>query len=221
MVRESGRRSFRLVAALALVLVLAAALLWWQARQLPALLEQLTGPIGGSFELVDHNGRTVSQSDWPGRFLLVYFGYTHCPDVCPTELGRMALALDRLGPLAERVQPLLITVDPERDRPALLADYVALFHPRLVGLSGTPAQVAAAAARFRVTYAKVPGPSGMPADSYFMDHTSFVYLIGPDRRLVVAFPPGTEADRMAQRIGAVLAALPSQPVPSQPGAPQP
>jgi len=152
-------------------------------------------PIGGPFRLVDHTGRPRTDADFRGKLLLVYFGFTYCPDVCPTDLQAIGLALDRLGPAAEAVQPLFITVDPERDTPQVLADYVPMFHPRLIGLSGDAAAVRQAARAYRVYYAKVPAGEG-----YTVDHSGFIYLMDRAGHYVGFFPPGTPADRMIDAI---------------------
>lgn len=153
--------------------------------------------VGGPFTLTDTRGQTVSDASFRGKWMLVYFGYTYCPDVCPTELQTIAAGMDKLGPLAARVTPVFITVDPERDTPATLAEYVKLFDDRLVGLTGTQSQVAAAAKAYRVYYAKVT-----PKDSsnYLMDHSSFVYLMGPDGQLRMLFKQGTSGEDIADAI---------------------
>lgn len=153
--------------------------------------------IGGHFTLVDEDGRTVTDADFRGRFMLVYFGYTDCPNVCPTTLGVVAEAVDRLGERAEQVTPVFISVDPERDRPERLKTYVAAFHPRMVGLTGDAEQVKAAAKGYRVYYAKAEGGD---ADDTLVDHTSVVYLMGPDGSFRTHFSHGTDADAMAERI---------------------
>jgi protein SCO1/2 len=153
------------------VLVLAfavAAVFWLQWRQTPS--------IGGPFKLTDAmSGRAVSDQDFRGKWLLVFFGYTHCPDVCPTTLGDIADSMSQLGPLADRVQPLFITVDPERDARQVLADYTAAFDPRIVGLTGRADQIAAVARSYRVYYAK-----RIIGDDYTMDHTGAIYVMRPD-----------------------------------------
>jgi protein SCO1/2 len=153
--------------------------------------------VGGPFSLVDDTGKPVTDATYHGRWMLVYFGYTFCPDVCPTELQTIAGALDKIGPLAKNVAPLFITVDPERDTQTVLAQYVKLFDDRIVGLTGTPAQIAAAAKAYRVYYAKTT-----PKDSstYLMDHSSFMYLMGPDGRLRTLFPQGLSADKLADAL---------------------
>lgn len=157
--------------------------------------------LGGPFSLVNHEGRAVTQADFAGGLMLVYFGFTYCPDVCPTELGTMAAALDLLEDQGSRVTPVLITIDPERDTPAALADYVSRFHPRLVGLTGSAEQIAAAARAYRVFYAKVNRPE---MSAYLMDHSSFIYLVGPDGRVRTLFRPETTPEAIAQSIRAHL-----------------
>jgi protein SCO1/2 len=160
--------------------------------------------LGGPFTLVDHTGRTVTERDFAGRPMLLYFGFTYCPDVCPTELGTIAAALDALGAAGERVTPVLVTIDPERDTPAALADYVSRFHPRMIGLTGSSEQVAQAARAYRVYYAKV-----RPRDStdYLMDHSSFIYFVGPDGRVRSLFRPETTPEAIAAAITSQLRAL--------------
>lgn len=159
-------------------------------------------PIGGAFALTDHNGQPRTDADFRGKLMLVYFGFTYCPDVCPTDLQNIGLALDKLGEAAERVQPLFVTVDPARDTAEHLKDYVPMFHPRLVGLTGDAAAIHKAAAAYRVYYAKVP----LKDDDYTVDHSSFIYLIGPDGHYRGFFPPGTPPDSIAQTIAQQLAA---------------
>lgn len=158
------------------------------------------GPnIGGSFTLVDHNGKTVTAADFRGRFMLMYFGYTYCPDVCPTTLTTMTDAIDILDGDGESVVPVFITVDPERDTPEHLKMYVNYFHPRLVGLTGTAQSVAAAAKAYRIYYAKAP-QDGAAEDDYLMDHLSFVFLMGPDGAFRAHFENGISPEAMAKRI---------------------
>jgi protein SCO1/2 len=132
------------------------------------------GSVGGPFELIDHLGVRRTDADFRGKFLLVYFGYTYCPDVCPTDLAQIAAAIDRLGADGDKIQPLFISVDPERDTPAVLKTYVSAFHNRLVGLTGTPEQVEAAAKAYKAYYAKY-APEG--SSEYFAGHTGFIYLM--------------------------------------------
>jgi cytochrome oxidase Cu insertion factor (SCO1/SenC/PrrC family) len=155
------------------------------------------GHVGGPFELTDQNGDRRTDADFRGKLLIVFFGYTTCPDICPTELMQIGLALDKLGKAADEVQPLFISVDPERDTPGVLAQYVTMFHPRLIGLTGTPEQVKAVADSYKAYYAKYLPPDGAV---YLIDHTGFVYLMGRAGEYLGFFPPGTGADRMVEII---------------------
>jgi len=159
-------------------------------------------PIGGPFALVDHNGTPRTEKDFRGKLLVVYFGFTYCPDICPTDLQNIGLALDKLGPLADRVQPLFVTLDPARDTAEHLKDYVPLFHPRLIALTGDAAAVKQAADAYRVYYKRLPTEKGT---DYTIDHTAFVYLVGPDGKYLGFLPPGTDADRLAAAIRPQLA----------------
>jgi protein SCO1/2 len=135
--------------------------------------------------------------------MLVFFGFTYCPDICPTELQVMMSALDRLGPAAERITPVFITVDPERDTPEVLKSYVGNFGPRLQGLTGTAQDIAAVAKAYRVHYAKAANPTA--PDDYLMDHTSIMYLMDPDGRFVRHFPYTTDAGKLAEGLEEALA----------------
>jgi protein SCO1/2 len=157
--------------------------------------------IGGPFSLIDHSGTPVTDTTYRGRMILIFFGFTHCPDICPTELQVMAEVLDRLGADAARVAPLFITIDPERDTPESLARYVDLFDPRIIGLTGTPEQIGAVARAYRVYYAKVQPPG---STTYTMDHSSFVYLMDAEGRFAALFRHGTPAAEIAGTIAAHL-----------------
>ena len=159
-------------------------------------------PVGGPFALLDHTGMPRTDADFRGKFLLVYFGFTYCPDVCPTDLQEIGLALDKLGPAGDAVQPLFITLDPERDTPQHLADYVPLVHPRLVALTGEAGAIREASRAYKVYYAKVPTSTG----DYTVDHSGFVYLMDRDGRYVGFFPPGTASDRIVHILRPHLAA---------------
>ena len=158
----------------------------------------------GPFSLVDHNGRNVTDQDYRGKFMLVFFGYTYCPDVCPTELQTMSDALDLLGGNAQKVQPIFISVDPERDTPDVLAEYVSAFYPTLVGLTGTPEQIATAAESYYARYNRLSPLSeseeGEDDDDYFMGHTSATYLIGPKGGDLHVFNYGDPPEVIAERI---------------------
>ena len=153
--------------------------------------------LGGPFSMTDQTGRAVTEADFRGQPVLMFFGFTHCPDVCPTELATMTTALDLLGPEGERVRPVFVSVDPERDTPARLAEYVALFSPRLTGLTGTPEQVAAMARAFRVYYARAT-PAG--SSEYLMDHSAFIYLLGPDGTVRTLLRPGATPEVIAAAV---------------------
>ena len=171
------------------VLVGAAGWVGWDAMQgrQPA--------IGGPFTLVDQNGRTVTNEMLKGKPTLIYFGYTFCPDVCPTSLLLMETAIEKLGPdAAKKVNLVFITIDPERDTQKLIKDYVSNFSPTFIGLTGTPEQVTAAARAYRVDYQKVPGKDGAP---YLMDHSSIVYLLDRNGRFVTHFTHEAKAEAIA------------------------
>jgi protein SCO1/2 len=154
-------------------------------------------PIGGPFDLIDQAGKRRTDADFRGKFLLLYFGFTYCPDVCPTDLVAMGLALDQLGAAGGAVQPLFITVDPERDTPEHLAQYVPFFHPRLIGLTGSADQIRKVANAYRAYFAKVAISGGA---EYTVDHSSFIYLMDGSGRYLGFFPPGSSAERMAEVI---------------------
>ncbi|MDP6352795.1 MAG: SCO family protein [Alphaproteobacteria bacterium] len=154
--------------------------------------------IDGPYSLTDMNDVEVTQASYAGRYLLVFFGYTHCPAVCPMSLLFIGQALDLLGDDAKKVQALFISVDPARDTPALLKEYVANFHPRIVGVTGTDAQVANLAQTYDVYYARVEAPDSLAG--YLMDHSAAVYLVDTDRRLIEIFGHGTDPEVMAESI---------------------
>lgn len=193
--------------ALSVALLGAGGFFWWQRQgdDPQARLGGMSVPpgiaIGGPFQLTDHAGQPVTNETYRGRVMLVFFGFTHCPDVCPTELQVVAEVLEQLGPRAERVAPLFISVDPERDTPQVLAGYVGLFDPRLIGLTGSDAQIAAVARAYRVYYAKVRPPDSA---TYLMDHSTFLYLIGPEGGFRALFRPGTPPEEISRAIQAAL-----------------
>jgi len=158
--------------------------------------------VGGPFKLIDQSGKNVTDRDFRGRYMLVFFGFTHCPDICPAELQVMSAALDQLGDEAHKVVPIFITLDPERDTQAAIADYVKHFGSNFVGLTGSPEAVAAAAKAYRVAYAKVEAQGA--ADGYTVDHSALVYLMGTDGEYVTHFVYGTSADKMAKTLARYL-----------------
>lgn len=193
-----GQKAFRA----SLILTTAAALAACDAG--PAVPAQNSQPplagarIGGPFTLTDQNGRTVSDTDFAGQYRLVYFGYSFCPDVCPVDVQRMAQGLkafEAADPAAgARVQPVFITVDPARDTSAVLKDFVAAFHPRLTGLTGTQAEIDTAKRAYRVYAAK---GEGTDPQNYLMDHSAFIYLMDPDGKPVMYFERADDAAAIA------------------------
>jgi protein SCO1/2 len=159
-------------------------------------------PIGGPFSLIDHNGRPRTDADFRGKLLLICFGFTYCSDACPIDLQSIAGALDRLGPAGEAVQPLFITVDPQKDTPEQLKSYVGLFHPQLIGLTGSLQQVRGVERAYKV-YAAKSDPS--TEENPGIDHSSFVFLVDWAGKYIGFLPPGTSADRMTEVIRHALA----------------
>jgi protein SCO1/2 len=144
----------------------------------------------GPFSLIDHMGKSITDNDFRGKFMLIFFGYTSCPDVCPIDLQIIAQAIDELGKAGDRVQPIFITVDPARDTPEIIAEYVSHFHPRLIGLTGTRRQTAEAALNYGVISMKIIDEND--PDNYSINHSALTYLLGPDGKFVAAFDHGTD-----------------------------
>jgi protein SCO1 len=198
------KNSFRVLAAALLCLLSAGLSLgWWRSAE-ESSLASATPTIGGPFTLTNaEDGSTVTERSYRGKIMLIYFGYTYCPDACPTTLNTIVKALDELGPLADHVQTLFITIDPQRDTRAVLSDYVKSFGPRIVGLTGTPAQIAAAAKVYRVYYA--PHEAKDLPNGYLMDHTSVVFIMDENGRFLATFTPDTSAAQMADRLSKLVA----------------
>ena len=156
----------------------------------------LASAIGGPFQLIDQNGKPFSDADLKGKWHLIFFGYTHCPDACPTALNEMSLALDRLGMKRDEVGVVFITVDPERDTPETLKSYVQSFDAPIVALTGSPEAVAQAAKAYRVFYARHPRSDG----DYDMDHSAVIYVMNPEGRFTATFTPDSSADAIVQRL---------------------
>jgi protein SCO1/2 len=165
-----------------------------QARTAEEIAREI---VTGEFSLVDGRGRPLTDMDFRGSWLLIFFGYTYCPDVCPTTLGTVALIMDDLGADGDALQPLFITVDPARDTPDVVGAYAAAFHPRIMGLTGSEEQVAAAAKSHRAYYAKVPLPD---AGDYAMDHSAHLYLMDPDGLYATAFSQRDTVESIVQNI---------------------
>lgn len=193
------KRTFPISLAVVGVLLLAVVVFFGWQRYAAINSGQVTSTgvaaIGGPFALTDQTGKAVTDQTYKGKWLLVFFGFTYCPDVCPTTLNQVAQVMDRLGPLASQVQPLFITIDPARDTPPVLAQYTAAFDPRIVGLTGTPDEIAAAAKAYRVYYAKVDQGS-----DYTMDHSAILYVMRPDGRYEAFFAADAKADDMTAKL---------------------
>jgi cytochrome oxidase Cu insertion factor (SCO1/SenC/PrrC family) len=175
---------------------LAAGALWHASESLGPGRVRVTGvaDVGGSFALLDQNGQTRTDADFRGRWMLIYFGYTHCPDVCPTTLSLMSEVLSRLGKRASRVAPIFITVDPARDTPDVLKAYLASFDPRFVGLTGPASHIASAAANYRVYVSR----HALPGGGYAMDHSSVIYLMSPAGKFAADYDQSQGPDAIAQ-----------------------
>lgn len=154
--------------------------------------------IGGPFTLIDQTGKTVTDQDFRGRYMLVFFGFTHCPDICPAELQVMSASLDDLGPKGEQVVPIFITLDPERDTQQAMAEYVKNFGSRFVGLTGSPEAIAAAAKAYRVAYSKFQ--QDKTKSDYSIDHSALVYLMGKDGEYITHFAYGTPAAKISDTL---------------------
>ncbi|HQT31873.1 MAG TPA: SCO family protein [Thiobacillus sp.] len=155
------------------------------------------------FKLTDHNGQTRTLASFKGKIVAIFFGYTHCPDVCPTTLSDFAAALKQLGPQADQVQVLFVTVDPQRDKPALLKQYVPAFDPRFLGMTADEANLKALAKEYKVVYQKT---SVKGADNYSIDHSAGTYVYDAEGRLRLLIPYGSSPDLIAQDLKTLLGA---------------
>ncbi len=191
------RNKKALIPYLLLVAAIAGGILWYESSQVPRLGQVITtgqADVGGPFRLTDQNGKPVSDADFRGRYMLIYFGYSFCPDVCPTTLGVMAEALDKLGNGGARIVPVFITIDPQRDTPAVLKRYMAAFSPRFVGLTGSEAAIKDVEKKYRVYAARQPLDKG----GYAMSHSSVIYLMGPDGKLVTFYDEAISPEDLAK-----------------------
>jgi protein SCO1/2 len=171
----------------------------WAEASLPGGEEQPEAGIVPRYLLMDYRGRAISDQDFLGSYQLITFGYTFCPDICPTTLSEMSLIMEKLGKQADRLQPLFITVDPDRDTPEVLHRYTAFFNPRIIGLTGSPELVRGAADHFKVQYEKHLEPGAAP-DKYSVDHSVGMYLLGPDGQFLAKFAYGTPVEEVVERI---------------------
>jgi protein SCO1/2 len=189
MKKDARRRILAVLAAfLAGALTLVAAIWITLPREVT-----LPSNVGGPFTMVDQNGKTVTEATFKGEPFLVFFGFTHCPDICPTTLYEMSEVLKRLGPDANKTAALFVSVDPERDTPEKMKQYVSSFHPRIFALTGSEAQVEAIKKEYRVFAKKVPLKDG----DYTMDHTAVVYLMDKNGRFIAPFNLARSADEAA------------------------
>jgi protein SCO1/2 len=181
-----------------------AAVLVWDRLAPPGPASETLGKalIGGPFSLIDHTGKRVTEKDFAGRLTLVYFGFTNCPDVCPSGLQVISAALDKLGPKADKITPIFITLDPLRDTPEQLRDYLKSFHPRLVGLTGSVEEVAAVTKAYRVYFQKVADEK-LPG-SYSIDHSAYMYLMDGSGEFLTHFPQTVTVDKLASALAKVL-----------------
>lgn len=168
------------------------------------VLDRPHATIGGPYALTDDHGHAITQADFHGRYTLIYFGYTHCIDVCPLTLATVTTALDQLGPRAAAIVPLFVSVDPARDTPAVVRDYVARFSHRIVGLTGSPAQVQPVLDSFHVMARRHVSTTDIPDGAYLMDHSSVLYLMDGNNHLAAMLPIDSSPQAIADRLRTVL-----------------
>jgi len=201
-----------LIGAVAVFVAIAAASLFWprpisgdmrRADAARLMNELMSGkvPVGGPFALDDQWGKPKTLDDFRGKVVLLYFGYTHCPDVCPTDLSAIGAMLRLLGAQGDAVQRLVVSLDPQRDTPSVLREYAAAFHPRFVALRGSEDDTRRIALRYKVFYEKVQRPE---SQTYLIDHAAFTFLLDRKGNYVAFFPPGTKPDRMAVMVREAL-----------------
>ena len=199
----SRRTLFLAMAALAVAAALVGAALVQRLGHVP--MGTGTALVGGPFTLINQDGQTVTDKDFSGKYMLIFFGYTYCPDVCPTELQVMTQALVTMGERAASIRPLFITIDPERDTPEVMKSYVENFGGNLIGLTGSAEQIAAVAKAYRVYYKRA---GSADASDYLMDHSSIIYLMGPDGRFVRHMAYTTDVAKLAQELKETLRTSP-------------
>jgi protein SCO1/2 len=189
------------VVGLSILGLITAGLLWYAAKVIAEpgqVISEGQAQIGGPYHLKDQNGKQVSNGDFRGRYQLIYFGYSYCPDVCPTTLAAIAQALYQLGAGASAIVPIFITVDPARDNPAVLKSYLAAFDPRFIGLTGNQNQISAVEKEFHIYAQK----RSLSKGAYAMDHSSVIYLLGPEGRLIAYYSGSISPQKLAEDLRA-------------------
>lgn len=160
--------------------------------------------VGGSFSLTDQHGKRVTEQNFRGKYMLIAFGYTYCPDICPGELQVIANAMDQLGAKADAVVPVFVSIDPERDTPKQMGDFVGNFHAKIVGLTGTVEEIKEAAKAYRVYYKKEASSTGAGGSAYAMSHSTFIYLMSPTGEYVTHFVYGVTTEDMVAKLSKIL-----------------
>ncbi len=193
-----SQRILRLIIITVFALVIAGMIALFQigleSEKIGGQLQPVGGSVGGAYTLVNQDGETVTDQTFAHTYKLIYFGFTYCPAICPTELSKMSDALEQMGTAARAIQPIFITIDPARDTQKVMKDYVGLYDERLIGLTGTDEQVKKAAAAYKVYYTKVQDEA---ASDYTMDHSSYIYFMNEDDTLLHIFKMEDTADAMA------------------------
>jgi protein SCO1/2 len=159
-------------------------------------------PFAETFDLIDHNGREVNGRTYRGKYVVIFFGFTHCKAVCPRALSRLSAVLDRLGPDAARIQPLYVTADPQRDTPTVMKEFLAAAYPRFTGLTGSTQQIEWAKRSFRVFSTEV-SDHGEP-DGYRMPHSAFTYVLGPDGAYLTHFTDAVEEEELTTALFSIV-----------------
>ena len=194
-----------------IVIAVAALLIWHQLGKAGALVNtpqkvafKPAIEIGGPFTLIDHTGEKVTEATFRGKYMLIQFGYTFCPDICPTELLVISQVLERLGDKSKNIAALFITIDPARDTQEKLAAYLSNFHPELIGLTGTDEEIATAAKSYRAYYNRADQNDHLKDEvsknDYIMDHSVYIYLVSPDDKYIQHFVQGDEPDEIAREV---------------------
>jgi cytochrome oxidase Cu insertion factor (SCO1/SenC/PrrC family) len=192
------RQSLIALLSVLLLLLLAAAAILWQESGAGRVVATGQAAIGGPYHLINQDGKPVSDRDFQGRYQLIYFGYTFCPDVCPTTLALIAAALEKMGPDAQRIAPIFITVDPGRDTPQALKKYLAAFDPRFIGLTGSQSELSKVEKEYKVYAQKEPLKGG----TYAVNHSSVIYLMGPKGKLVTFYNEVLTPEQLAKDLSA-------------------